>query len=295
MGKRSLLFLIALSCFSSSYSQTLAEQITSITKGKNASVSISAIGIEKPFSFHSNETRHQPMLSVFKFPIALHVLSLVDQGLFKMDTPIFVRAEDLLENTWSPLKLKYPNGNITLTLKELLDYAVAQSDNNACDILLRLVKGPTKTQHFIRNLGITEFKMRYNEAEMHENWTNQYKNSATTKALTALLKCFYEGKILSFSSTKILYEIMLNTKTGTNKIKAFLPIGSTAHKTGSSGKNNAGLTAAENDIGIITMPNGTHLAVAILISDSMESEETNTKMISEISKHIYDAYTLSVE
>ena len=86
-------------------------------------------------------------------------------------------------------------------------------------------------------------------------------------------------------------KVMLTTSTGVKKLIEQLPKNTpVARKTGSSGKNDAGLTGAENEIAIVTLPNGKHYAIAVFVSNSMESEETNCKMISDISKVVYDYF-----
>jgi beta-lactamase class A len=94
---------------------------------------------------------------------------------------------------------------------------------------------------------------------------------------------------LSKKSTEFLLAVMYRTSTGLNKIVEQLPKSAkVAHKTGSSGKNNEGLTGAENDIAIITLPNGKTYAIAIFVSDSMETWEVNCKIISDISKVVFE-------
>jgi hypothetical protein len=56
-----------------------------------------------------------------------------------------------------------------------------------------------------------------------------------------------------------------------------------AHKTGTSATQN-GVTAATNDAGIVTLPNGKHYAISVFVSDSKEDEATNEKIIADISK-----------
>lgn len=52
------------------------------------------------------------------------------------------------------------------------------------------------------------------------------------------------------------------------RIKGLLPSGtSVAHKTGTDATRN-GKTAATNDIGIVTLPGGRHLAIAVFVKDS---------------------------
>jgi len=49
-----------------------------------------------------------------------------------------------------------------------------------------------------------------------------------------------------------------------------------------------GITAATNDIGIITLPNGRHLAIAVFVSDSPTDEVTREGVIARIAKAIWD-------
>ena len=163
------------------------------------------------------------------------------------------------------------------------------SDNVGCDVLLRLIGGPKVVHDFLISKGAKDTQIVYNEEIMQSEWKNQYENYTTMKSATKLLKDFYKGKILSEKSTEFLLAVMYRTSTGLNKIVEQLPKSAkVAHKTGSSGKNDAGLTGAENDISIITLPNGKTYAIAIFVSDSMETWEVNCKMISDISKVVFE-------
>ena len=287
------LFFFFATLFSFAQKQDLKKQINAITKGKNATVAVSVTGIDFPLHFENkNGEKKLPMLSVFKFHIALAVLNKVDQGKLKLDQPIFIKKADLLENTWSPIREKYPDGNIEMPLSELIKYTVAKSDNNGCDILIRLIGGTETVQKFINNKGIKNFTIKADEAQMHKGYEFMYWNTTSTNDSNLLLMNFFDGKVLSKNSTSFLMKTMIETTTGTTKIVAQLPKGTpVAHKTGSSGKDEKGLTIAENDIGIITLPNGKHYAISVFVSDSMETEETNTKMIADISKRVFDYFS----
>jgi beta-lactamase class A len=63
-----------------------------------------------------------------------------------------------------------------------------------------------------------------------------------------------------------------------------------AHKTGTSGSKN-GISAATNDIGIVSMPNGKHFAIAVFITDSSADEHTREASIAKISKVFYDRWS----
>lgn len=267
----------------------LKAEIQNVIKDKNATIGVSILGFEKPFELNINGDKHLPMQSVFKFHIALAVLNLVDTGELNLNQKIFIKKSDLLENTWSPIREKYPNGNIELTLAEIIKYTVAQSDNNGCDILLKLIGGVQTVQDFTNSKAVKDFQIKYNEEKMHQDWNAQYENYSSTNSLVNVLKAFYNDKIVSKSSTDFLMKILVGTTTGQNKLKALLPkTAIIAHKTGSSGKNDAGLTGAENDMGIVTLPNGNHYAICVFVSNSKETEAINCKIIADISKLVYE-------
>lgn len=290
MKKITLLFLLIVTF---SFAQnSLKKEILQITKGKNATVAVSVLDFEHNKSVHINGNKKLPMLSVFKFHIGLAVLNEVDHGRLSLGQKIFIKKSDLLENTWSPIREKFPNGNVEISLGELIKYTVAESDNNGCDILLRLISGTETVQKFIDSKGIRNFTIKFDEEQMHKGFKYMYLNVTTTNSANQLLKDFFDNKIVSKTSTDFLMKTMLETSTGKNKIVALLPNSTpVAHKTGSSGKNEKGLTIAENDIGIVMPPDGKKYAISVFVSDSMESAETNTKMIADISKIVFEYFS----
>jgi beta-lactamase class A len=269
----------------------LKYKIEQITKTKDATVGISIRGIESKDSLNINGEKHFPMQSVFKFHIALAVLDQVDRGDLSLDQEILISKSELLPNTWSPIRDKYPAGNNKLTLAEIIKYTVAISDNNGCDILLKTIGGPENVEKYIHKLGIKDIAISFNEEEMHKDWNAQFSNWTTPKAATDLLVTFYTKNILSESGFNFLLKTMIETSTGKKRIKGQLPEGTiVAHKTGSSGTNDEGITAAANDIGIITLPDGKHFVISVFVTNSKENEETNEKIIADISKLAWDYF-----
>ncbi|WP_278352256.1 CGA/CIA family class A beta-lactamase [Chryseobacterium gleum] len=290
MKKTALLFLL-ISAFSLAQTSLLEQKINSILKNKKATVGVSVLGFENGFKYDKNGDKKLPMQSVFKFHIATAVLNAVDQGKLSLDQKIMLDPSNLLENTWSPLRDKYPAGNVEVPLSEVIEYTVAKSDNNGCDILLKLLGGTQVVQKFMDSKGVKGFQIKYNEEDMHKDWNVQYENYSTTKSAADVLKKLYDGKLLSKKSTDYLMKVMLSTSTGLNKMVEQLPKNTpVARKTGASGKNNAGLTGAENEIGIVTLPNGKHYALAVFVSNSMETDAVNCRMISDISKEVWEYF-----
>jgi len=290
MKKISLFFLLISACMFAQQS-VLEQKINAIIKDKKATVGISVLSFEDGFIYNKNQDKKLPMQSVFKFHIAAAVLHLVDNGKLSLGQKILLNKTNLLENTWSPLRDKYPGGNVEVPLREILEFTVAKSDNNGCDILLKLLGGTQTVQKFMDAKGVKGFRIKYDEATMHRDWNAQYENYSTAKSAVDVLKKLYDGKLLSKKSTDYLTKVLLSTSTGKNKLIEQLPEGTpVARKTGASGKNKEGLTGAENEIAIVTLPSQRHYAIAVFVSNSTESDAVNCKIISDVSKTVWDYF-----
>lgn len=268
----------------------LRQQIKDIIKPAKGIVGVAIKGIESGDTLSVNGDARLVLHSVMKFPIALTVLHWVDSGKFTLNQPIKFKKKDLPKN-YSPLRDKYPNGG-EIPLSDMLTYMVSQSDNDACDILLKQIDGPKTVQDYMLKLGIRGIAIRASEADMASAWELQFTNWCKPVEMTKLLDLFYQGKILSKSSTDFLYKIMTETSTGPNRLKAGLPAGTIlAHKTGTSPTNAQGLSPATNDVGIITLPNGKHLAISVFVCNSTDNEATREGLIAKVAKAVWDTYS----
>ena len=289
MKKLSLLIFVTL-FYTQIFGQTdLRQKIEQIITTKKADVGVSILNLENGDTLSFNGNKHYPMISVFKFHIALTVLNKVDKGELSLNQKLFIKKNELLENTWSPFRERYPNGDISISLKEALKWTISVSDNNLCDILIRLVGGVKTVDDFIGN---SNFIIKNDEEGMHQNWDAQFLNTTTPNFSNELLKSFLEKKLLSKKSTKFLYKTMVSTSVGQNRIKGKLPTKTdVAHRTGSSFTNDEGLTGAINDIGIVKLPNGNYFIISVFVHNTTEKFKDGEEIIANITKVVWDYYT----
>ncbi len=289
----SILFLIGTLKLSAQGIDVLRKELASIIATKNATIGVSIKSIEGVDTLTINGDLNAPLMSVFKFHIALAVLHYVDKGVLSLKQNIFIKKEDLHQNTWSPIRDEYPNGNMYLTLDQLLRYTISHSDNNGCDILLELIGGAHAVQQFINKQGIENFVIKLNEQDMRI-WENLYVNTTTPMATTQLLEKFYKGEVLRQSTTNYLYKIMVETSRGITWMKAGLPLGTElAHRTGISGSNENNLRGAMNDVGIFKLPNGKHIILCIYLKNITEKMEDTEKIIADLTKATWNYFVQS--
>lgn len=271
--------------------KTLRYKIQEITSDKKAVVGVSLIGPngKDTLSFHGD--RPFPIQSVFKFHIALAVLAEVDKGKLSLEQEVQIGKDELLpEDFWSPLRDDNPKGG-TFTIARLIQYMVIQSDNTACDVLIRLIGDPKTVETFCKQNKIRDIQITYNEEDMQSRWENMFENWTTPKAASEALRIFYENKNhqLSQKSYDFFWKTNKETTTGQNRIRGLLPKETiVAHKTGSSGTHKVtGITEAVNNIGIVFLPDGRYFILSVFVSQSSENMETNERIIAEIAEACY--------
>jgi beta-lactamase class A len=265
--------------------QTQLDQIASAAKGR---VGVAAVVLETGETVSLNPRDHFPMQSVYKLPISMAVTKQVDAGKIDLEQRVRVTKDDFgSRGQHSPIRDKNPNG-VEMSVRELLRYAISESDGTASDVLMKLAGGPKAIQAYLTELKITDIIVLNTEKELGQDSQAQYRNWASPEAAVALLRALHERQGFSEASQALLLKYMTESTPGAKRLKGLLPAGTVvAHKTGTSGTQK-GITAATNDIGIVTLSNGRHIAIALFVSDSAADEATREGVIARIAKAVWD-------
>ena len=269
--------------------QKQIEQISSAAKGR---VGVKAVLLETGESVAFDAGGQFPMQSVYKLPIAMAVLRHVEAGKIKLDQKVRVEKSDLIRKGMrSPLRDENPNG-AEVTVSELLRLAVLESDGTASDVLLKLVGGSAAAMSYLSEIKVADMIIANPEKELGQDQKLQYKNWASPNGAIDLLRALQENRGgFSEQNKALLVKFMLESPTGPKRLKGLLPKDApVAHKTGTSGTVD-GVTAATNDIGIITLPNGKSFAIAVFVSDSQADEKTREEVIARIAKAVWSEWS----
>lgn len=279
----------------------LEKQIADIAEAAKGKVGVAAVVLETGGSATLNADQRFPMLSVYKLPIAMAVMDQVRLGKLDLDEQIGVTREDMVrEGQHSPLRDKNPNGG-EFTIRELIRLALVASDGTASDVLMRVAGEAPEIQSFLTQIGIRDMHVVNTEKEIGRDWETQYQNWATPTAAVELLHWLnanadgWKPPNLNqeLIGSQIILQDMMKSNPGAKRLKGQLPllapVSVIAHKTGTSGTQN-GITAATNDIGLIYLPNGKRLAIAVFVSDSSADERTREAVIAKIARAAWDRW-----
>jgi beta-lactamase class A len=264
-----------------------------------------------------------PMMSVFKAPVAATVLAQIDAGHLSLVQKVRIARADVVGGSAVPsIGAHFRGDSMTFTVNELLTAEISESDNTAADALVRLVGGPKVVTAFLRAHGINDMRVDMDEAEVdrifegtghgeqipadetapqslarlrrgYRDYLSDPRNRTTPDAAVEFLKQLWKGQLLSANSTRHLLELMYK-QTIPRRLHAGLPEGvRLADKCGTSASFE-GETAAYNDIGIMTWPNGHTVIVAAFLTDSRADKAERDAIYADIARSIAKAASSDV-
>ncbi len=283
-----MLFLPVWQCFSQRIdTEGLRCRLAELVSGTDARVGVAVIsGGGDTLTVGGGE--RFPLLSVFKFHQALAVCDCLRQSGLPLDMPLEVAAAELERDTWSPLRDEFPSGG-RFTVRELLDYTLLYSDNNACDILFARICGMAQTSQYISSLGIEDFCIECNEKMMHEDIMNSYRNWTCPLSAARLLETFFAMRDNDDYSGYV-WDTMSSCRTGAGRIPKYLAAAgaAVAHKTGTGDVRKDGRIIAVNDIGVILLPGGGHVSLAVFVRDAACGMDRCEEIIAHVAKAVID-------
>jgi beta-lactamase class A len=268
----------------------LYQKIVSIAAQAHARVAVACADPDKGLNCGLNPSELLPMMSVYKLPIAVAVFHAVETGRLSLTQKFhFVPSDLMAPNGYSPLRDQHPHGAVNETVQDLLRRSIVDSDNVASDVLLRAIGGPSAAENYLGSIVLYGIRIRDYEGDQDRDSQLQYRNVGEAHSLVNLLVRLDKRSPLTPAHTAMLLGWMAHSHTGDRRLGALLPPGTViAGKTGTAGETNTRLNIT-NDVGLITMPNGHRLAIAVLVADSSEPYALRQHVIAEIARAIYDA------
>jgi beta-lactamase class A len=297
----------------------LTARVEQIVRTSPGDVGVALVHVESGARLSIHGDQRFPMASVYKLPIAIEALAQVSEGKLELGREVTLGPNDI--RACCTLSRRYPRGGAKLTLGDLIELMMIESDNTAVDAVLKLVGGPSVVERRLRARGFNAINVnRYDaqislemtgvrEAVPESEWTLELqrrliaavtsadlrtararytsdpRDTATPDDMAALLVRLQRGELLPWPYGEQLIERMSHAKTGPRRLKGRLPADTiVAHKTGTT-------DVVINDVGIITLPgNGGHLVLAVFVMNGGHVSAMQNA-IAEIAAASYESFT----
>lgn len=284
-----LLYLFFISPVFADGNKAIEVALQEYIQEKDARIGVAVI-INGKDTVSVNGKRDFPMMSVMKFPLALTVAHWVDANGMSMNDTVTFSENALKEDTYSPMLKKYGKSRNSMTVRELLEWSLVESDNNASDILLNHVGGISGATKIMKKIGIPDdIEIGASEDDMHRKPYLSYLNRTTPLAMAQLFDRFDT----EMRNTLLLYSEIANMleqcRTGIDRLVAPLLSSNTTigHKTGTGFPTSDGRISAINDCGYVNLPNGERYSIAVFVADSGYDMAETSAIIAEISRIVW--------
>lgn len=319
--RRALLALVTFSAASipaaAQSTDRLTREIARIEPSSGGRLGVAAMHLESGRTFFYQADDQYPMASTYKVPIAVQAFTLVEQG--KLDLKRMVEWDTTDLHIGSEAFLLFRKPGFAMSVRNLIETMLILSENNATDLVFELGGGGSAVTRRMRDAGITDIRVDRPTAEIiahpygitdiwtggnfdRAKWDRQFsalsparrdsaayyyardpRDHATPRAMLTLLTKLWKGELLNHENTAILLDIMYRCETGAGRIKGMLPKGTrVAHKTGT-------YPGTANDVGIIDLPDGTHVAVALYLKQSSKVQGKDLEdALAQSARAVYD-------
>jgi beta-lactamase class A len=256
------------------------------------------------------------MASTCKIAIAGTTLKKVDDGTLTLSQMLEVPFENMIRGTLLSDNMLHPG--VSLSLVNLIELMLTQSDNTATDVVLAAAGGPEEVTVWLRSQGIRRQRVdrdiaslilsflglsgkpfseviakarkenpRFEEARFNPkpSFDDDPRDTTTPADMTRLLGRLFRGEALSAASTSTLVAIMERCLTGPTRLKGRMPPGTViAHKTGTIG-------GTANDAGVLTLPDDRgQIIISAYIKKSPAPMESRDFVIADVARAIRDFY-----
>jgi len=301
----------------------LRDQVVGLGRAFNGKAGIAIISLRDGWEIDWNAGTLFPQQSCSKLWVAITALDAVDHGQISLSDKVTLGRSDLTL-FHQPLREKILGGGHTTTLGSLMFDAITESDNTANDKLMRSVGGPSAVREMIARKGLGAIRFYNGERALQSKiagliWAPSYSlgnafyaarnalpmavrraaferyisdpyDGASPHAVAGGLASLKRGELLKPASTARLLSIMGQTRTGKLRVRAALAPGwDWNHKTG-TGQELGGRIGGINDIGLLTAPDGTVYAMAIMTVPDNNSAGGAQELMRDVAKAVMTAH-----
>ena len=282
-------------------------------------VGIAVQSVDAGWTASYNGQQRFPQQSVSKLWVAMAMLDAIDRGKLTIDSPVTINRNDLTL-FHQPIAAMVTGSGYTTTLRDLFTRAMTQSDNTANDSVLRTIGGPEAVRSFLARRYISGVRFGPGERLLQSaaaglSWSQDLADGrrflaarnalprsvreraldayladppdgATPAGIVTALAQLKRGEMLSPASTSLLISTMAQAKTGPQRIKGGVPAGwHYAHKTG-TGQELGSRSTGFNDVGIMTAPDGSSYAVAVMIGSTTVGIPTRWELMQSVARAV---------
>ncbi|MGN6409157.1 MAG: class A beta-lactamase, partial [Curtobacterium sp.] len=198
------------------------------------------------------------------------------------DTRVRWTAADATAAGYSPVTSEHVDDG--LTLAQLAEAAVRQSDDLSLNLVLDRIGGPAGLDRALAELGDRTTEVVHDEPALNTIEPGSTADTTTPMAFAAALATVFDGRTLGRSDTALLERWMSGNATGDTLVRAGAPEGWTvADKSGGAG-------GIRNDVARVTRPDGGPIVIAVLTTRNDPERAYDDALVAATARTVLAAF-----
>ncbi len=212
---------------------------------------------------------------------------LAEVGVDGLEEVITYGQGDLV--SWSPVTELHVDAG--LSVGELAEAAVQESDNTAANLLLEVLGGPQGLDDGLTALGDTTTEVVRTEPDLNEATPGDTRDTSTPRALAESLRAYAVDDALPAAERDVLVEWLRGSVTGDELIRAGAPEGwVVGSKSGAAGYG------TRNDLAVVHPPDdGAPVVIAVLSSRDAAGAGYDDALVAEAAAVAFEALSAAQE
>jgi beta-lactamase class A len=229
------------------------DRLSDLERTYNAIIGVHCVDFDTGRNINYRDADLFAVCSTFKTYAAASVLQKSQWGQLGLGDDVQIDPSALVAN--SPVTQPHAGGS--LTLAELCQAALQQSDNTAGNLLLQAIGGPPAIGDFARQVGDDATRLDRWETELNSAVPGDPRDTSTPHMIGRGYRNLLTTDVLASPQRQQLEDWMRGNVT--SSVRPGLPSGWT-----SADKTGAGDYGSTNDIGMVYGPDGRRVILAIM-------------------------------
>ncbi|MGJ9413686.1 class A beta-lactamase [Aeromicrobium sp. CF4.19] len=258
----------------------LTTRLEQLEAKHDARIGVSLIDVDEDVTLGFNEDERFGFASTMKAYAAAALLDATSAE----ERAELVRwtSDDVAAAGYSPVTER--SVDTGLSLEELAEAAVRESDNTAMNLVLRRLGGPEGLAAALRNAGDSTSQPVDIEPGLNDVVRGEEANTSTAAALAANLERIITGEWLAADDRALFLDWMSGNATGDTLVRAGAPAEwEVAEKSGGAGP-------MRNDVAILQPPRGGPIVLVVLTERNDPEDTYDDVLIEDVTRAVLSQY-----
>ncbi len=190
------------------------EALAGVERSLEGVLGVAALDLDTGWMFGHNLDTVFPQASSIKIPVMVEVFRAARAGRIRLEERVRLGPEDVVGGS-GKLRQELKRGPLEITVRELIERMIRDSDNVATNRLISLV-GMEEVNHTLDGLGLFATRLRRRMMDSVAA-TRDEENVSTPREMARLAEMLYHGRVVDEEACRRMLTVLKTVEAGIRK------------------------------------------------------------------------------